>query len=252
MKNVLVVLSGLIITAFSNSILAAPEKPYYAGGSWGTLTADIGTHYSEWTVDTFSNDPINNPATGDTTLINSYQTGDSKNTAITLYGGYSISDSLAVELQYMTSMGADDVFNDEDPTFSSWTDEDFVLDFSATAVGAYAVFNTRSKGDAFIAARIGLAVSDIKFQSDAGSVSTSEAFLSWGISFGQKIGPGDLEFMYMRYPDVDMKGVDTDVLLPYPESNPMPNTGSDDRFTKLNIGETVTLEVLSIGYVYRF
>lgn len=228
MKNLLVLASGVLLSVASSLSLAGPAEPntFYAGGSLGKVTLDIEASWS-LLVDTDPGGPApppTNPPQPGSQKIAHYKASDSEAFMLGAIGGYNIYDWLAVEAQYTGNLMSNDILGNE-------------MSVDTSAFGVYGVY--QKGGDAFFRLRLGFGRSTAKFQSDAdGSVSESSVYASWGASVGQKLGPGHIEFMYMRYPDVKMDRVKF--------------ASTFNRGSSALISRDLTFETLTVAYIYTF
>ena len=226
MKNLSIVFFSLLTLSFAAHAYEQPENPFTVGGLIGVSTHELGA--------------TNNYIPQDKTRAAVYKNDRAKTVSLLLLGSYSILDSLLVEMQFVTSLGDEKVFGTVDTPSGSTTS----MKVSNYAAGTYAVY--KLGGDAYVKARLGLGFSSSKFETGNASQEFSDFGISYGISVGQKFGPGSLEFIYMRYPDIHTSQskfshrFDVQPIVPT-------DTGSS-----IDIRRRQKLQYFMIGYVYSF
>ncbi len=226
MKNLLVAAFSLLLFTVTAAATAAPESPFHVGVMLGEITLDIQSH--DYDAENTSN----------------LEAQDSQHISLMINGGYSILDWLAVEAQYATMLGADEVYGEVRTSYTNSAASDFsTMEISTTAAGVYAVF--QYPGPFYAKARFGIASSTAKFETDFASESYSSTHLSYGFSLGQEFGIGSLEFTYMRYPDVQVSRQDFEEVF-------MPEGGTGDNRTGVTVARRLTHEILAIGYIFKF
>lgn len=221
MKNFLALLSGLLLSAAASFSFAGPAEPntYYVGGALGKVTLDIDA--SLYIL--VNTDPSNLNTSNDyDDKYVTYTARDSEAFMLAGLGGYNISDSLAVEAQVTWNMLSDEMLGRE-------------MTVDMQAMGIYGVW--QAGGEAYLKIRLGLGRSTADFETTYATASESSVYASWGLSVGHKVGPGAVEFMYMRYPDVEI------------DRAQFKETFNSGDYT---ISRDLTFETLTLAYIYTF
>lgn len=211
-----VVVASLTI---STAALALEANTFYIGGMMGNARIDIDASYTT-TINadgTFETNPNN------IIFSNTFSESDYESPAYTLYGGYNIFPWLGAELQFATML-ADKEMGDN-------------LEISASAGGLYAVFQ-KGSADAWIKGLVGVGNTSGTVTDMNTNVDSSASTTGWsiGVRIGKRVGPGAVEFMYVRYPDLKFKSTEF----------------AADTNGRARLGRDMTTEVLSVGYSYTF
>lgn len=226
MKNLSIVFFSFLTLSFAAQIHAQPDNPFTVGGLIGISTHQINA--------------TNNYIPQDGTRAATYENERAKTVSLLMLGSYSILESLLVEVQFVTTLGDQKIFGTVDTPSGNPTS----MKVSNYAAGTYAVY--KLGGDAYVKARLGLGFSSAKFKTGNASQEFSDFGISYGISVGQKFGPGSLEFMYMRYPDIHTSSSKVSQRF---DVQPL-NAG--DTGSTIDIRRRQKLQYFMIGYVYSF
>lgn len=221
MKNLYLAFFSFLTFSFAAGIHAQPENPWTFGGTIGVSTHKIGTTNYYMPLD------MSRAAT--------FENERAKHLSLTLLGSYSILDFLLIEAQFAGNLGSEKIFGTVDTPSGNTTS----MKVSNYAAGTYAVYKLGT--EAYVKARLGVGVSSAKFKTGNASQEFSNFGVSYGISVGQKFGPGALEFMYMRYPDVKVSASK------FSQRFDVLPTGS--HFSPKRVQQ---IQYFTIGYVYSF
>lgn len=237
MKNLSIVFFSLLTLSFTVQAYEQPENPWTVGGTIGVATHKVGTSY------TYSPPDASRAAV--------YKSDREKTVSMTLLGSYSILDSLLVEVQFATTLGDSTMLNTVDkPTSDKDNLATTDMKVSSYAAGTYAVYKLGN--EAYFKARLGLGVSSAKFKTGFASQQFTDFGLSYGFSVGQKFGPGSLEFMYMRYPDVKVSASKFSHRFDTTHPNPDNTASNKNLVSSFNAKRRQQIQYFTIGYVYSF
>lgn len=227
MKNLRIAFFSLLTLTFTAGCYAESEGPFNIGVLIGESTLNIRGNYYDV--------PINGGREAH------YQTKKAEAVSLVLTGSYDVLDFLAVEVQLASMLQPDTIFRGVDTPGGGESS----MKVTSNAFGTYAVY--KLGGDAYVKARLGLAVSNAKFETDAANQSYSDFGISYGISIGQKFGIGALEILYMRYPDLKVSK---------PEFASRFDSGAalnvNGEKSNVTISRDLSNEVFSVGYVFTF
>jgi hypothetical protein len=218
MKNLSALGVGLLLSAVSSAALAFDGNTFYVAGALGNSRMDISADYT-----------TTQPSGANVT----YEQSKSEATAFTIYGGYNIFPWLGVEGQYST-FESDKVLGNN-------------LEVQGSAMGLFGVI--QAGGDVYIKGLLGFAstAGDFTAETTGTSYSPSTGSVSYGIRVGSRVGPGAVEFMWMRYPDLKFEGDDFYNATSVGNVAPLgANLGG------INVKSRISTEVLSVGYSYTF
>lgn len=221
---------GLSFTLLSSLCAAFDANTFYIGGALGNARIDIDASYQTKSepLPRFNNE-----------VLNTYSQSDYEAAGYVFYGGWNIAHNWALEAQYVF-MESDDMMAKN-------------LEVQGGAAGLYGVY--QFGGDAYVKLLFGVGQStgDFTAPKTQTEYSGSEVSYSYGLKVGYTVGPGAVEFMYMRYPDLKVPRAE------FAQQSSAGNTIADpndpNNVTNLggvNLSRRMTTEILAFGYNYTF
>lgn len=215
---------GLSFTLLSSLCAAFEANTFYIGGALGNARLDIDASYR-----TLSDPlPLHNNR-----VEYSYAQSDYEAAGYVFYGGWNIAHHWALEAQY--------VFMEKDDMMAK------NLEVQGGAAGLYGVY--QFGGDVYVKLLFGLGQSRGDFSAPRTNTefSGSDVSYSYGLKVGYTVGPGAVELMYMRYPDLKV---------PRAKFANETSAGNFDA-NGVNMGgvylsRRMTTEILAFGYNYTF
>lgn len=218
--------SLLALTFASVAIAEEAENPWSVGILIGESNLRIGGRYYDVPLDG-SREGI-------------FWAHKASSVGLTITGGYLFTENWGLEAQIASVTKADTIFRGMENVKGETE-----MTVSTSAYGAYGVF--KMGGDAFLKARLGVGITEAEFETDHANQSYSKAGISWGLSVGQKFGPGNLEFMYMRYPSITVPGA---AFTKRFDSGALPNGNGE--VSVVSVDRKQSHEYFTIGYVFTF
>lgn len=215
---------GLSFTLLSSLCAAFDANTFYIGGALGNANIDIDSSYQ-----TLS-DPQSRFGNQ---VSNDYAQSDYEAAGYVFYGGWNISHRWALEAQY--------VFMESDKTLGN------NLEVQGGAAGLYGVYQFGSDVYAKLLFGVGQSRGDFTAEKSQTEYSGSDVSYSYGLKVGYRVGPGAVEFMYMRYPDLKVPTYEF-----AQQSSVGNNDANGDNMGGVNLSRRMTTEVLAFGYNYTF
>lgn len=157
---------------------------------------------------------------------------------------YSVLNWLEVEGQLAFNLGDKTLFKYA-YTEKSGGNATSTLKVNSNAAGVFSVF--KFGNSAYVKAKVGLGVNMTEYKTSAANEKLTDFGLAAGLAVGQKIGPGAIEFMYMRYPESRISESKVNKRFNGAESM----QGGHEK-SKLSMSSKQKLEFFSIGYIYTF
>lgn len=157
---------------------------------------------------------------------------------------YSILDWLEVEGQLAFNLGDKKLFKYV-YTEKNGGESESTLKVNSNAAGVFSVF--KFGNDAYIKGKIGLGVNITEYKTSAANEKLTDFGLAGGIAVGQKLGPGAIEFMYMRYPDTRINNSKVNRRF-----NTAETAQGGHENSHLSMSSKQKLEFFSVGYIYTF
>lgn len=240
MKNLPLAFFTLAIFSFSQLSMAYDDDKIglSLGGFWGASMLKPNASYTKH-PEKGSND---GPATTDRVIDLHQKRANILSTMGII--SYSILDWLEVEGQLAFNLGDKTLFK-YTYTEDNGGNATSALKVNSNAAGVFSVF--KFGNDAYLKAKIGLGVNITEYKTSAANEKLTDFGLAAGLAVGQKLGPGAVEFMYMRYPDTRISNSKVNTRFNGAEIN----QGGHER-SNLSMSSKQKLEFFSIGYVYTF
>lgn len=225
MKNLRLAFFSLIFIHSGSAFAAAAttDEPFTIGALLGYSTVNVQGQYID-ASDVGSPDPH-------------YQQRKTQAPNAIFFGSYLLNENWILEMQLAPGLQSSTLFRG----MTLESGEVSNMRMTNSAAGFYGVYQAGHELYMRLKFGLGFAMADI--ETDESSETFSRAGISYGISVGREMGPGALEFMYMRYPDISVERSS------FQDTFALASAGNE---SSVQTRRRLKYNVLSVGYVYNF
>lgn len=228
MNNLRLAFFSLILIYSGNALaFATADRPFTIGATMGYSTVHVQGRYID-------------ASDGSTPEANYKQRKTQAPNAI-LFGSYLLNENWLLELQLAPGLQSSTLFR----SMTLESGEVSNMRMTNHAAGLFGVY--QAGHELYMKLKFGLGYAMADIETDESSKTFSRIGITYGISVGREMGPGSLEFMFMRYPDISVSRSsfqDAFPLLSDPANPLIESSVQTRRHLKYN--------VLSVGYIYNF